>query len=297
MKNKQPAGFEPGIYFHMPDDDYHNDSALSHGGIVSLLDSWYDYWIKSPLNPDRKFKASDAMIFGTRCHELLMDEKGFFKKYSVTGSGWERGKILINRTEFQRIKDSIDEIRRVPKAADYFTNGFPEVTIIWIDPATGIRLRIRIDFLRIFGGIDYKRAKSLQNNQLGWHIVDFGYDIQQALYQRGIMHAKVGLRNSTFKVHGAHDMLWIKKFMDNDKSLFQFLFQRSQEPFIFKFKHFNSVIIDNATAHINDAIGIYKRSIETFGTGRPPGGDAVSEEITEYHLPRRIIDRGDHHYE
>lgn len=295
-KSKQPDGLEPGIYFNLSNEAYHADPALGHSGMVNILDSWYDYWIDSPLNPDKTFKQSEAMLFGDRCHLLLLDEKAFFDTYYVTGSKYHPEKRLINRSDFEKIRESIQEIKNVPEAYAYFQNGMPEVSIFWRDIHTGIMLKIRVDYLRIFGGIDYKRARSLQNNTLGWQFVEYGYDIQQELYQQGILQAKKMLKKSLDFAKGDFDKGWVESFRKSPHNLFRFLFQRSERPYIFKFKAVDDEILANARSQIEQAKMTYKKSVEMYGTARPPAGTGETETISIYHMPRRIIDRGDHIY-
>lgn len=291
-KHKQPDGLAPGIYFGLDEKDYHKDTALSHSGMVDILDSPLDFWVKSSLNPHREFKASDAMIFGQRCHRMLLQEKQFFTEYAVTGQGYDARKKLINRSDFEKIKESVDMIKAEKDAYAYFSNGYPEVVIVWQDPRTGIRLRIMVDWLRTFGGIDYKRSKSVQNNQLGWTIADYGYDIQEALYRTGIGMAKRLLREGKIKAYGKHDPEWLKKFMADDSVLFRFFFQRSVRPFIFRILNMDPEIIQMAQVRIEQAKDIYKHHIEKFGANSWPAGKAEPEEFSIFHLPRRIFDQG-----
>lgn len=292
-KHSQPKGLAPGIYFNLHEDAYHADPALSHSGMIKLLDSPLDYWETGPLNPMRQeYKASDAMIFGKRCHALLLEPKVFQETYNVTGMGYDAKKKLINRTDWDNIKASIDMIKAVPDAHAYFTKGYPEVSIIVVDPATGIRLRIRIDYMRTFGGSDYKRAKSLQNNQLGWFIADHGYDIQEWLYKYVMSLAKMGLRKGTMKAHGPHDVPWLKAFADDERVLFRFFFQRSTKPYIFRILSMEEEIMQIARVRMEQAVDIYKRHIELYGAERWPAGKAEPEEFSAFHLPRRIYDQG-----
>lgn len=293
-KHKQPLGFEPGIYFGMGERDYHNDPALSHSGMVSLLESYLDYWLNSPLNPERTFKATDAMIFGTRSHEYLMDEAGFFQKYSVPGRTWELGKVTIATNDFHKIKESIDEIKNVPDVYNHFTLGVPEVTMIVRCRITGIVLRIRIDYMRTFGMMEYKRCRSLQNNLLGRHITDFGYDIQNRLYMDVATQAREELRAGTIKAYGEYDPAFLKAFMGDDDMLCKMLFQRSTAPYIFEFADFAPDVLDNAGVHIEHAKRVYAEGINTYGIKRPPAGNSKTRTFTTYHIGRRIIDRGDH---
>lgn len=297
---KQPGGFEPGIYFNMVDDDYHKDKALSRGGMLKILEiGWLGYWIESPLNPawKRNKEPTDAMKFGIYSEELLLDEKAFMRKYNCTSAGYNPKKQMINKTVFDKVKESVAEIKAVPGAYEMFTDGYPQVTIIVIDPATGVRLRIRVDYLRVFGGIDYKRCANLQLNPLGWHIIRYGYDLQESLYSYVIMLAKQQLRAGTLKAFGDVDSLWLAKFMTDSRCIFRLFFQRSDRPFIFDIYRFDKMTQDNAAQHVREAIAIYRRSLELYGVARPPAGTSETKEFNFYHLPRRAIDRGDQQFQ
>jgi hypothetical protein len=292
-KHSQPKGLEPGIYFGLPEDKYHADPALSHGGMVHLLVHPLEYWHNSPLNPDKPFKETDAMTFGKRCHSLLLEPENFFKEYAVQGGkNYSVKKKFITRSDFQNISDSIEMIKAVPDAYSFFSNGYPEVTIVWRDEETGIMLRIRIDWLRYFGGIDYKRSKNIENNPLGWVIADYGYDIQDVLYRSGIAAIKGLLCRGKVKAHGLHDSKWLKNFMDEEETLFCFLFQRSIRPYVFRILTFEKEILDIASVRVRDAINIYKIHIQQYGVVSWPAGNPKPEEFSIYNLPRRIFDQG-----
>jgi len=301
----QPPGLEPGIYLNFPDDKYHKDTALSHTDMVNELSGHLHYWIKGSLNPDRKdFVPSDAMKFGTYCHEMLLDEKKFFATYNCTSAKWDIKKKVINKTVFDKVKESIDEIKRVPKAYEMFQNGFAEVVIVLVDPETGIRVRCMIDWLRIFGGIDYKRARSIHNRDLGYHCSDFGYDIQEVHYTQMIKEAKRQLRAGTLKVKRYFkgqlipatvlENEWFKRFAADERCMFRFLFQRSERPFIFTVKFMSPKICENAAVIIDHAKQLYKAAIIKWGAARPDAGTGEATEMSEYHMPLRSIDRGDH---
>lgn len=290
---KQPEGLPVGLYFGLSRDKYHSDPALGHSGMVHILKSLRDYWEKSPLNPSRTFKVTPAMVFGDRCHELLLEPESFFKRYTITGSGYKPGTQLINSGEWERIRDSIEEIKAVPSAHAYFKNGYSEVSIIWIDPYSGIRLKARIDYMRTFGGIDYKRIKTILQEEMGWAIADHGYDIQEWLYRLAIRTAKEQVISGQMKVYGDHSEEWMKKFLDSNKSEFRFFFQRSEPPFVFDIYSMDSEIIDNARVAGEIAISRYKQAIEKYGADKwPAGSGSKTKTFTIYHMPRRILDRG-----
>lgn len=294
-KHKQPEGFKPGIYFGMPEAAYHADPALSHSGMVKLLLSELDYWVESPLNPDRETwreaKRGSAMWFGKMSHLLLLERERFWRDFRIIGQTPKDGVTWLTKDEYREIKAAVDEIKAVPEAAAHFEKGYPEVSIFWRDPATGLMLRARCDYLRTFGAIDYKRARSLQNNQLGWHIADFGYDIQHAHYVEGIRQIKAQLNSGKAIVDGPVAPEWIEEFKRDTDVMFRFFFQRSDSPYIFRIiKGFDEEIASNARQRIDEAKERYRYNIERYGTARWPAGKVEAEEFSIYHLPKRIFD-------
>ena len=295
-KLKQPEGFAPGIYFDMPISAYHSDPALSHSGMVKLLLSPLDYWITGPLNPDREEWSEpdrgSGPWYGSKCHLLLLEREKFWQTHKVVGmtTSTPRQYTWLTRDEYRNIKACVDEIRDMPDAAEFFTRGYPEVSIFWRDPETGLMMRIRVDWLRVFGGLDYKRAKSILNNQLGWQIADFGYDLQDRLYQEGIRQIKKLLRSGKAVIEGKHDPEWLKEFAKDERTIFRFFFQRSVAPHVFRILGFDAEIFSNAQARIDDAKHIYRQHIEKYGRERWPAGKVTPEEFSIYHLPRRVFD-------
>lgn len=289
-KHSQPAGFAPGIYFNMSEDDYHGDKALSHSGITDILVSDRDYWENSALNPAREFKETDALKFGKRCHMMLMEEKKFFDTHNVAGSGWKKDRITITSNEFALIKESTQIIRSDPATSDYFKHGYPEVSIFWVDPASSLRMRIRVDYLRTFGCIDLKRLRSIQKKKLGYDIIQYGYDLQDSLYREGVRQAKLALRAGKIKAHGDVDPVWLKAFMDDNDTMFVFFVQRSVRPYIYRVWHFDEHIRQEAKTLCERGIAKYKRAIETYGEAGWPYGSAKAETFSIDDMPRRSID-------
>ena len=151
-------------------------------------------------------------------------------------------------------------------------------------------LRIRVDWLRTFGGIDYKQARDIQDSPLGWQIKDFGYHLQESLYMEGIREIKLALRAGKAVVDGTVDPEWLKAFIADDDCMFRFFFQRSDPPYIFRVLDFDEEIRAKARARISDAKHAYKAGIEQFGIGKPPGGTGKADQFSIFHLPRSIDD-------
>lgn len=65
--------FPDGIYFGLPNADYHADPALGSSNIRDLLVGGPTYWWNSGLNPDRKRKNTRALDFGSAMHAMILE--------------------------------------------------------------------------------------------------------------------------------------------------------------------------------------------------------------------------------
>lgn len=294
----QPKGMKEGIYFNLPNEAYHEDPALSHSGMTLLLVSWQDYWVKSIHNPERsKYKPTDAMITGTRTGELLLEGDHFYRKYSTKHSVTHaHGGIPISSYEYGRLREAVDGILDVPIGKEYFTNGYPEVSIFWIDEATGVMLRARIDYLRIFGAIDFKRIMGVDNWTIGKAVKNQGLDIQNWLYLEAIKAARRMLKRMgeakrrAFSEENRLDPEWIEAFTFDEDLWFRFVFQRSTPPYIWEIRDLDPEVLEEGERATRAAILRYRKGIETFGLAKPPLSTGATKSISSFHIPRRDYD-------
>lgn len=74
----------PGIYFGMPEDDYHAIPALSQSGIKDLLVDPFIYWANSYMNELRVERQSKALDMGTAIHKLMLEgPEAFARLFAV----------------------------------------------------------------------------------------------------------------------------------------------------------------------------------------------------------------------
>lgn len=72
---------EPGVYFGLPDTNYHAIPALSASGVKMLRVSTLDFWSRSWMNPTREEDIgddSDAQILGTAYHARILEGREVF---------------------------------------------------------------------------------------------------------------------------------------------------------------------------------------------------------------------------
>lgn len=300
----QPEGLSPGVYFDLDEKLYHDDPALSHSGMVDLLSHPLDYWMGSPLNPHRKeFKETDAMKFGKRCHKLLLEGERFFDTYAVYGMRPSSAlkHIFLSKDAYDAIRDSVKRIRMVPLGDEHFKHGYPEVSIFWRDTRTGIMLRIRVDYLRTFGGIDYKRIRDIGNSTIGNAIVDQGMDIQCALYMEGIQELRRMLLADQAVIdfgrfeedadYSQKAIDWLARFIKTEETMFRFVFQRSAPPFVWRMLDLDDELLAVARNDVDVAKDIYVSNITKYGVAEWPASSGQAEEFSIFNVPRRIHDR------
>jgi hypothetical protein len=76
---------EDGVYFQLPESEYHALPALSASGIKNLLISNPDFWFRSPFNPNRRDESTDAMTIGKAFHKRILEGRdSFYKNYAAS---------------------------------------------------------------------------------------------------------------------------------------------------------------------------------------------------------------------
>ncbi|NDH07700.1 hypothetical protein EBX93_17600 [bacterium] len=74
------SGFDEGIYFGLPEEDYHAIPALSSSGIKNLMVSPMDFWVRSWMNPWREevLEETEAKTIGKAYHKRILEGREAF---------------------------------------------------------------------------------------------------------------------------------------------------------------------------------------------------------------------------
>jgi hypothetical protein len=99
---------EPGIYFNMPEAEYHAIPALSNSGIKCLASSPMLFWAKSWLNPNKEEIDREHHILGRAYHCRLMEGASAFAL---------RFAVLPDKSEFKDLLVTDEDIRQAIKDA------------------------------------------------------------------------------------------------------------------------------------------------------------------------------------
>ena len=206
-----------GVYAWISDDVYHGDLAsLSSSGARALLSSTpeeFDFNRRKPSDPNKNYDFGHAvhkMVLGKGSRLHMLDPKvvgltadGKPAKSPASTSMWknaakkarDEGKLPIAKADIEKAQTMAGRVFQHRLAARLLSRGQAEHSIYWHDDATGVRLRIRPDFLPELPGrplcVDYKSATSADPRQFQKAVFDYGYHQQQAFYEAGL--AELGL--------------------------------------------------------------------------------------------------------
>ncbi len=211
---------EPGIYFDMPEALYHSLPYLSS----SFLKKYSD----SPAEALLKFESTPDMQIGSALHSYVLEGKdAFHKAYTVmfesdlskNSTAYKtkvdefyqtvQGKnVLPATTKKLKTMDVIEGVHSSlmahPAAKELLSQSYEaELTLIWDDPLTGLRCKVRIDrYLKeVAVLLDLKKCADVVKfiNQ----ICTLHYDIQVSWYIRGCFAC--GLPVNKFAFIGVED--------------------------------------------------------------------------------------------
>ena len=161
-----------GLFENMPFDDYLKVDALSATGLKQLARSPWHYRNRVDIDP------TPAMLRGTLAHCAVLEPEAMAQRYVVlpedaprkpTRAQWEAkkpsaeslaamdwwrqfkdesaGRDLVSFADYALCQAQLAAIAAQPELAELLRAGRGEVSIFWIDEATGIYCKARPDWL------------------------------------------------------------------------------------------------------------------------------------------------------
>lgn len=210
-----PSDFKPCWNFNLIEDSYHADkTAVGSGGLRLMLDSPKAFYMGYFLGHEKE--VTDEMRLGRMIHLAVLEGTKFKERYKIMPefSGYtQKGELTTNpnckevkdkrerwlsdlpkdaivttQEEIEMITGIIDGIMEHQDAKLLFSNGRPEVTGYYRDEETGIRCKVRIDFLpnNFLMPVDLKSTKSSNKRLFGTQAARMRYDIQAFMYMEAI---------------------------------------------------------------------------------------------------------------
>lgn len=198
---------KPGVY-DISESDYHADNFLPEpslsSSIAKMLVNATPLHAKQAhprLNPDHESEDSDRFDIGKAAHSLVLHDPMAFAVIDApdwrTKDAREKrdaaraaGKIPLLEMRWLSVQAMAHAARiqldRHHEAKTAFTNGKPEMTLVWREGETWCRSRL--DWLPNAGKFfdDYKSTTCADPDAFSRILFNLGYDIQCAFYRRGI---------------------------------------------------------------------------------------------------------------
>ncbi|MFJ7999037.1 PD-(D/E)XK nuclease-like domain-containing protein [Streptomyces sp. NPDC096310] len=198
-----------GIHADLSNADYHADkTSLSSSGARKLLapstPAHFRYEQDNPPASTKTFdygNAAHKLVLGNGPELVVIDHARWDTKAAKAEvlEARERGAIPLKQHEMDMVNGMANAIRRHPLAAALLdpAYGAPEQSGFWIDGPTGIRRRVRFDWLpSIQSGRliipDYKTAADASNRAMEKDIEKYGYNMQADWYEEAARALALG---------------------------------------------------------------------------------------------------------
>ena len=284
-QNQEPEELQDGIYFNMPEMQYHSIEALSGTGLKKLIVSALTFWTET-YDPTYQRRETTALSLGKAYHKRILEGKeafasSFVKRLSkddfpnaldaqaelkdycskhdlkVTGTkpvlieriiesdgDMKKNILSLMQDAFniehahqeQMTKADYDEVEKaasileLSSLAMHFTSGFPEVSIIWHDPMTGVKCKARIDYLRHDSLIELKSFSNSRNKTIevcvAQAIAYERYNVSAVHYMNGLKEIKNLIKAGTCITDNTKALDFLKLLSENEQE-FTFVFQES----------------------------------------------------------------------
>jgi hypothetical protein len=181
------------------------------------------------------------------------------------------GRIVLAPDVYDSVSISSKMITKNPSCAKAFTNGYPEVSVFWTDEH-GVRLKARMDYLRLRAVVDLKSFRSWRNVPKTQAIRDairnYNYDIQAAHYCDA--RQKIAGLIEAGSVKGEVHSAWLDRFVELADQPFRYVwifYQAEGAPIALRRDYLpEAPYHERAQFEIRTALEAYRRNMNVFGT-------------------------------
>jgi hypothetical protein len=103
MRFKDGVYHEPGVYFGMPEDEYHSDWSLGSTDLKALLISPLEFYHRSKVNPFRPpEKDTPALQYGRAIHKCVLEGREAFDKLYAPKAPPPSGVSLVSAEDLKK---------------------------------------------------------------------------------------------------------------------------------------------------------------------------------------------------
>ncbi|MGW9299660.1 PD-(D/E)XK nuclease-like domain-containing protein [Streptomyces cyaneofuscatus] len=235
----EPPVTAPVVIDGMSAEDYHADkTSISSSGLRALLNpgcpAQFKYDRDHQQPPKREFDLGNAVhtkVLGEGHDIVEIDYPNYLKAdaRAARDEAYAAGKVPLLPKEKAQVDAMEKAVREHPLAGPLFTpgTGIPERSIYWTDPETGVRCRVRPDWVKQLPGttlcVDLKTIKDAAPDTISRAIRDHNYHQQDPLYIDGIEAAGLAPEGCRFifvfvsKI--APYLITVRELVDQDRDI------------------------------------------------------------------------------
>ena len=261
----------------MTEKEYRNHPAISRSELWRINESPEKFlWYKQ--HPPEQ---TDALLFGSLVHKLLLQAEDFFFEYAVVPNGSDRrtkegkaayeqfvansqGKTIVTHRMLDPALDMSGAALRNRTVQALLDCAETEKVFFWTDEDTGEECKCRVDALTEIDGnpviLDYKTTRNAATEVFNQEIFRYGYHFQAAFYSEGVMQS-LGL---------------------TERPEFIFIAQEKYEPYAINIIKVSPEVMLAGVDKMRELLGIYH---ECQMTGVWYGYNGFMEEPNETTLP------------
>ncbi|MGY6030708.1 PD-(D/E)XK nuclease-like domain-containing protein [Phytobacter sp. AG2a] len=182
---------KPGIYYGMPNEEYHADNAIGSTSVKAVSVSPANLY----FNP---FKGSRSAHLGSAIHSALLEPGLFERDYLLmpdvasrslkeykTAAAWTNPEYILVGSEVETVNRMFESSRMNEDFMDYMnTKGESEVSMFVTCPETGLDLKCRFDRLSETTPypLDVKSCRDATERGFSNAFGHYRYHIQAAFY-------------------------------------------------------------------------------------------------------------------
>lgn len=176
----------------------HDLSNAEYHGLPAIGKSGLDLMARSPAHfrYQAKNEQSRNMVLGTAAHMAILEPDKFSDAFVTLPDGVDRrssaykeaaaakgADYVLTRSEADRIEGMASAVQGNKWAMDFLADGRPEVSVFADDPVTGVRCKVRPDWLASGGVIvDLKTTSDASDEGFGKSVANYRYHVQAAFY-------------------------------------------------------------------------------------------------------------------
>lgn len=220
---------------------------------------------------DNPEPPTPAMVFGTLAHLALLEPSSFVEKFTFAPEGIDRrtkagkaawaefeenigGRTVVKLDDWTTACLMADKVNEIDLARKLLC-GDHERVFRWTDEMTGEECKIRVDSIRMVGGVpvivDYKTTTDASFDAFSRKCVNMGYDFQAGMYTEGV------------------------EIASGMKPRFVFIVQETEPPFAVNILEADEDFIQRGRDLFRELLGIYHECKTTNNWYGYLGPDAV----------------------